>query len=255
MPTPIKVQGYGWRPSLPDQRDFRFSAQPAQFDLPPQLSLRDLCPAVWDQGQLGSCTAHAVGSAYVMEAKKQGVVEFMPARLFMYYNARSLEGTVKEDSGATLRDAVKAVANWGAPPESMKPYDITKFARKPTKRIYQVGARNQALRYLSIPQDAQQIKIRIAQGFPVIIGFTVYQSFETQAVARTGVVPMPAPNEQVLGGHAVLVVGWDDNKGVWEVRNSWGEGWGDLGYFWMPQQYLTNPNLSGDFWTIEQVEA
>jgi C1A family cysteine protease len=255
MATPIKVQGYGWRPSLPDQRDFRFSAEPAQFDLPAQLSLRDLCPAIWDQGQLGSCTAHAVGAAYVMEAKKQGVVEFMPARLFCYYNARTLEGTVREDSGATLRDAVKAVANWGAPPESMQPYDIAKFTRKPTKRTYQVGARNQALRYMSIPQDAQQVKIRIAQGFPVIIGFTVYQSFESQSVARTGVVPMPAPNEQVLGGHAVLVVGWDDAKGAWEVRNSWGEGWGDHGYFWMPQQYLTNRNLSGDFWTIEQVEA
>lgn len=255
MATPVKVKRYGWRPSLPDHRDLRFTApDEATFSLPPQLSLRDRCPAVWNQGNLGSCTAHAVGAAYIMEAKRQGVYEYMPARLYMYFNARLLERTQNEDSGATLRDAVKAVAAWGVPAESMWPYDIAKFTKKPTYRTYQVGSRNQALRYMAVAQSETQIKARLVQGYPVIVGFSVFESFESQAVRASGAMPMPGPDETLLGGHAVLVVGWDDNRGCWEVRNSWGSRWGDRGYFWMPYQYLLDRNLSGDFWTIEQVE-
>lgn len=254
MPEPIQIKGFGWKPSLPDQRDLRLTFQVA-LELPPRWSLRASCPAVWDQGDLGSCTAHAVGAAYIMEAKRQGIYEYMPSRLFMYYNARYLEGTTKEDSGATLRDAVKAVANWGVPPESMLSYDINRFSRKPSKRVYQVGLKNQALKYMSVSHSEFQIKNRLRQGFPVIVGFSVYQSFATYEVTRTGNIPMPGPTESLLGGHAVLVVGWDDTRNSWEIRNSWGEGWGDAGYCWMPYQYLSRPDLSGDFWTIQQVES
>jgi C1A family cysteine protease len=93
----------------------------------------------------------------------------------------------------------------------------------------------------------------LAAGYPFVFGFTVYSSFEGQEVAKTGVVSMPTPDEQVVGGHAVLAVGYDDASQAFIVRNSWGAGWGQEGYFTMPYAYLTTRALSSDFWTIRIV--
>jgi C1A family cysteine protease len=95
----------------------------------------------------------------------------------------------------------------------------------------------------------------IASGFPFVVGFAVYESFESDAVARTGTVPLPAPTEAVIGGHAVLAVGYDDAKQRFHMMNSWGAGWGDKGFFTMPYAYLTDEDLSADFWTIRIVEV
>lgn len=94
----------------------------------------------------------------------------------------------------------------------------------------------------------------LASGYPFVFGFSVYESFESQAVAQTGIVPMPSPNEQLLGGHAVLAVGYDDEQGRFIVRNSWGKDWGMEGYFTIKYDYLLNDNLADDFWTIRRVE-
>jgi C1A family cysteine protease len=178
---------------------------------------------------------------------------FVPSRLFIYYNERVIEGTVDSDSGAQLRDGVKAVAKLGICPETDWPYDISKFTQKPPAKAFTDARRDLARNYLRIPQVLSQMKGCLAAGYPFVFGFTVYQSFESAAVAKSGKVPMPRANEQVLGGHAVCAVGYDDAQQSFIVRNSWGPRWGKQGYCFMPYTYLSDPQLASDFWTLRKV--
>jgi C1A family cysteine protease len=249
-----KIKRYGWIPDLPDNRDFKFAAPPVA--LPPKVDLRPACPPVYDQGQLGSCTANAIGAAHQFEQIKQDAkAAFIPSRLFIYYNERSIEHTVDQDSGGMLRDGLKSVAQQGVCPETDWPYVITKFTNKPTPTCYKEAKDNQVTSYQSVAQTPDQMKSCLALGYPFVLGFSVYESFESPAVAKSGIVPMPKKGEKMLGGHAVLVVGYDDSQSRFIVRNSWGTGWGQAGYFMMPYDYFTNPNLASDFWTIRLVEV
>jgi C1A family cysteine protease len=219
------------------------------------VDLRDKCPPIYDQGQLGSCTANAIGGALQFDQVKQKEKDFVPSRLFIYYNERVIEGTVHSDSGAQIRDGVKAVAKQGGPKEDPTwPYDIQKFDKKPPDKAYNEGKRHQAIRYLRLTQALSQLKGCLAEGFPFVFGFAVYESFESQEVAKTGKVPMPRAKEAFLGGHAVLAIGYDEGEQRFIVRNSWGAGWGMEGYFTMPYPYLLQGSLSRDFWTIRRVE-
>jgi C1A family cysteine protease len=256
MAEPIKIKRYGWRPDRPDQRDQLYAAPPASIAaLPPAVDLRPNCPPVYDQGELGSCTANAIGAAIQFEQMKQGITAFVPSRLFIYYNERVIEGTVESDSGAEIRDGMKTANHDGAPEEATWPYVIANFAKKPPQKAYDEGLKHQVLLYRRIIRDLTQMKACLATGYPFVFGFSVYESFESAAVARTGEMPMPSPSEKLLGGHAVLAVGYDDPSGRFIVRNSWGDGWGMKGYFTMPYTYLTQRNLASDYWTIRLVEA
>jgi C1A family cysteine protease len=248
---------YGWAPDLPDQRDHLYSApQPVLAKMPPKKDLRSGCPPVYDQGQLGSCTANAISGAIQFEQKKQKVKIFVPSRLFIYYNERDMEGTVNSDAGAQIRDGVKSVANLGVCPEIEWPYDINKFANKPTPKCYTDATKCQAVGYQRLDSsNLNQLKGCIASGFPFVFGFTVYDAFESPEVAKTGVLNMPGPKEKVQGGHAVLAVGYDDATQRFAVRNSWGKDWGIKGYFTIPYAYLTTSNLADDFWTIRILKA
>jgi C1A family cysteine protease len=254
----IKVQRYGWRPSLPDFRDLKF-LPPSGASLPDVVDLRgyDLLPEVWDQGELGSCTSHAILAAFQYEQRRQGLPAFNASRLGHYYMERAYEGTPLEDAGAMIRDGIKIVLADGVFPEADWPYDISRFAERPPQACYAAAVKHTAVRYQGLAQDGSSYHLRhaMASGFPVIVGFTVYESFESNAVASTGNVPMPHRGERVLGGHAVLVVGYDMRKlpGHFIVRNSWGSGWGDKGHFFMPVEYLCNDRLSDDFWMINTV--
>ena len=132
---------------------------------------------------------------------------FIPSRLFIYYNERVIEGTVNTDAGAMLRDGIKTVAKQGACPEPMWPYLIAGFKTKPSAACYAEGAKHTAVSYQRLVQSLSQMQGCLASGYPFVFGFTVYESFETNTVARTGHVPMPASGEHVLGGHAVCAVG------------------------------------------------
>jgi C1A family cysteine protease len=223
--------------------------------LPVRVDLRDECPPVYNQGSLGSCTANAIAAALEFDRMKQGEPDiFIPSRLFIYYNERVMEGTVDEDSGAMIRDGIKSVAKQGAPHESLWPYVIKQFRRKPSKAAYKDAHKHAAVLYQRLRPDIQQLRGCLASGFPFTFGFSVYTSFESDAVARTGRVPLPAPKEKLLGGHAVLAVGYDHARERFIVRNSWGPGWGMKGYFTMPYAYLLDENLSDDFWTIKLVQ-
>jgi C1A family cysteine protease len=231
------------------------------------VDLRKHCPKVYDQGQIGSCTANAIAGAIEFDVKKQGKPDFMPSRLFIYYNERAMEHTVATDSGAQIRDGVKSVNKLGVCPEPEWPYIATpadpntnvwppgaKPAQKPTPNCYTDALQHQALNYQSVSRDLAQFRGCLADGYPFVLGFTVYSAFESASVAQTGVLNMPASSEQVLGGHAVLAVGYDDTAQRFIVRNSWGTSWGMKGYFTMPYAYLLSQNLSSDFWTIRVVE-
>jgi C1A family cysteine protease len=209
---------------------------------------------VYDQGELGSCTANAIAAALQFDQIKEKQPQaFIPSRLFIYYNERVIEGTVDTDSGAQIRDGIKSVATQGDCPETLWPYDITKFAVKPPPQCYSQALKFTAVKYQRLTQTANQFKGCLASGYPFVFGFTVYDSFESKQVAQTGHAPMPSPSDTVVGGHAVMAVGYDDSQNWFIVRNSWGPGWGMNGYFTLPYAYLLEPNLSSDFWTIRVV--
>ncbi len=246
--------GYGWVPDLPDHRDTLYGVvRPIPPTLPPSADLRPTCSPVEDQGNLGSCTGNALAGA-VEYLEKHDKVRFENiSRLFIYYNERVIEHTVKEDAGAMIRDGIKTLVKQGACSETTWPYVASKFAVKPSPTAYKEGLDHQVTAYARL-QTTDEMRACLAQGFPFVFGFSVYESFESAQVAKTGIVSMPKRNEKQVGGHAVLAVGYDDAAQRFIVRNSWGPRWGIKGYFTMPYAYLADRNLSDDFWTIRRQE-
>jgi C1A family cysteine protease len=248
-----KIARYGWIPDLPDHRDHLFAAAPPVLAaLPKATDLRQDCPPVYDQGAIGSCTANAIAAAIQFDQMKQKLDDqFEPSRLFIYYNERVIEGTVSSDSGAQIRDGIKTVANTGYCPEDPDwEYVTSDFAQKPPKKAYTDAAHHKITSYQRVARDLDQMKGCLAAGYPFVFGFSVYESFEGGAVAKSGNVPMPSPYETLIGGHAVAAVGYDDAQSWFLARNSWGAEWGMAGYFTLPYAYLTDRGLASDFWTI-----
>lgn len=250
---------HGWLPDKPDPRDKNYYDHAYRVErtavLPPSVDLRAQCPPVYDQGQLGSCTANAIAGLHeFLQMKQQQAQPFTPSRLLIYYDERAMEGTVSQDAGAMIRDGIKSVAKQGACPEVEWPYIISKFATKPPKKCYTDALQHQALSYERIT-SLTQIKTSLAvAGLPVVFGFLVYSSFESDEVAQTGVMPLPQHGEQVLGGHAIMAVGYDDASQRLLIRNSWSDSWGQQGYFTMPYAYAVNSKYCSDFWTIRSIE-
>jgi C1A family cysteine protease len=244
---------FGWIRDLPDPRDFKFKV-PAPIELPELVDFRLQCPLIYDQGESNSCTANAMGGAFQFEQISQKKQDFMPSRLFIYYNTRVLEGTVNSDCGATLRDTMKTLVDNGVCPESKWGFNLSKLTVKPNCCCYYTAKKNQVLQYLSVTRNLTEIKSCLAEGYPIAFGFIVFESFMTDSVKNSGIAVMPLLSEQALGGHAVLIVGYDNSKNALIVRNSWGTNWGLSGYFYLPYEYITTPNLASDFWTIRLVE-
>lgn len=251
-----KIRRYGWRPDLPDRRDQMLRIPGVPFSaLPASVDLRGpLMPPVYDQGQVGSCTGNSTAGAVQFERRRQQLnPDWVPSRLFIYYGAREIDGDLSYDGGAQIRDAIKSVVTWGAPPEEVWPYDVTKVLTTPTPDAYTAGQTDLAIQYQRIVASIYSLRVALAiNNLPVVFGFTVYESFESDVVAQTGVVPMPGANEGVVGGHAVLMVGYDNDKEVFLVRNSWGEGWGMQGYFTLPYEFVPS-GLAADFWQISKM--
>ena len=245
---------YGWKPDLPDARDHKFKVPRFRGGLPSSVDLRASCPAIYDQGELGSCTANAIGAAVQFDLMKQGLIGFVPSRLQIYYCERVIEHSVAQDAGAEIRDGIKVVAKTGAAHEDLWPYDVAKFAKKPPKPVYVSAAKTRVSSYERLTPTLNLMKACLAAGFPFVFGFSVYESFESDRVAKTGKMPVPKPSEQLLGGHAVMACGYSDAKKAMLVRNSWGPDWGLKGCFWMPFAVIANTNMCDDFWTIRMIK-
>jgi len=177
----------------------------------------------------------------------------MPSRLVIYYNERSLEGTVASDSGAQIRDGIKTVAAEGFCPESQWPYDIARFAECPPASCYEGALQERVSQYLRLPRATIPLLTCLASGYPFVFGFSVYEGFESALTASTGIANLPLPSESLVGGHAVVAAGYDLATSRFIVRNSWGSTWGMGGYFTLPFDYLLQPGLAADYWTIRQV--
>ncbi len=243
---------YGWKRDEYDPRDYPFHSTRA--DLPARVDLRHLFPEVYKQAPLHSCCGNALAAAIQFEQRKQELPAFRPSRLFIYYNARAREHVQRKDGGAHLRDAIKAVAKHGVPPEEIWPYVPHKFAHKPAAHVYHEASKNRVTEYLRLHHDVRSMKACLAEGYPFVFGVMLYESFDAQKVTDTGIVPVPHPHtERVVGGHAMLCVGYDEAENMFIVRNSWGHSWGKDGYCFVPFEYLRHHKLSDDFWTLRMV--
>jgi C1A family cysteine protease len=242
----------GWIKDKLDERDFSFIPDEKLVQaLPTSVDLRSDCPPVYDQGELGSCTANAIAAAFEFDLLRQKLKDFIPSRLFIYYYERLLEGTVSEDAGAAIRDGCKVINLRGVCPESLWPYDTSKFAVQPPLAATVAARGDKSLTYKRVPQTLRSMKACLASGFPIVFGINVYQSFMD---ASNGDIPDPQPSEQLLGGHALLCVGYDDSTQRFHFRNSWGSSWGDgNGYGTISYGYLTSQDAS-DFWVIQTVK-
>lgn len=253
--------GYGWRAQRPDNRDHEFLPPVPRQALPLTYALDVSKIPVLDQGQQGSCTGHGTAGIVMFDQQNQGEPVVVPSREFIYYNARVYEGAPDQDSGAEVRDAVKVVANLGVPADSDFPYNDQVFSRKPPAKAYSDAVKQEALVYEAVRYP--HLNQALASGFPVVFGFTVYESFESEQVADTGHVPIPSPGEQVVGGHCVWTWGYNSNQtGSFQgipprtkaCRNSWGAGWGDHGNFYLPQWFFDSGQCS-DYWVINRLGA
>lgn len=240
---------YGWYPDIPDQRDYLYGAIQPIVRLSKQIDLRGLCSAVENQGDLGSCTAQALAGNLEFLDNKADVVYADVSRLFIYYNERALIDSVDYDSGASLRDGIKSLKNSGVCGEKLWPYNIEAFTKKPSAKCYKEAEKRRIKSYYRI-KSLREMLTCLIEGYPFVFGFTVYESFESERVEKTGKVNMPHKSEAALGGHAVMAVGYDQSKKRFLVRNSWGTGWGMNGYFTMPFKYLET--LAEDFWTVRK---
>ncbi len=251
---PSGFGGYGWVPQVPDIRDAKLSIPPTTA-LPAEV---DLCtgpdmPPVYDQGQLNSCTANAIAAAVDFDNYVRTQRFLTPSRMWIWYQERAIEGTVGQNTGAQVRDGAKVVANLGVCPETDWPYSPATFAQTPPQQDYTDALGDRVLTYATVPQDLWSIKTVLAGGRPVVFGFTVYSAFESPQVAATGIVLMPSPADQIVGGHAVVLVGYNDAVDRFRVRNSWGTGGGQQGYFELPYLYVTSAQLASDFWVLQTV--
>jgi C1A family cysteine protease len=243
---------FGWIKDKDDYRDLLYFQRITT--VPDVMDLTNKMPEVYDQGSLGSCVFNALGAAFHYLLFFEDKEVFMPSRLFPYYNYREKENCVNEDSGAQIRTAIKTYVKKGVCKESDWDYDISKFTVKPNDFCYQDAMEHQLLKYHRL-RNISQLEQCISEGYPVVCGISIYESFQTEKVSRHGHVPIPDPGkEQFLGGHAVMLVGFNRREKWFKVRNSWGAKWGESGYFYLPYAFVGNVALASDFWTIRLTE-
>lgn len=255
---------YGWVKDTKDERDRLYSVS-RPIALPDHVDLRAGGPQIFDQGQASSCTGNGVAALMEFVRGKQADLPMVSlSRLMIYFNAREMEGATDQDGGAQIRDAIKSVATQGVCMETEWPYDLSKLHDKPPADCYYNGLNDKAVEYSRVPQTMQDIKTCLAEGYPVVFGATLYESFKSAQVMGDGVVPLPHSGEKVVGGHCMLMVGYYDTKPEWRaatpvpsfpavlVRNSWGA-WGYEGCAWFQWDYLLDPALTADLWTVRLV--
>jgi C1A family cysteine protease len=225
----------------------------SQVAIPPVLDNSPKCSPIEDQGQTSSCTAHAiVGRLENLEIVEKEVFTRL-SRLFVYWNERDKEGDTNEDGGAMISDGVMSVCTTGVCQESLWPFNTNEMFTKPNAAAFADAVHHKGLQFHAVNQTQDDLVHCLAAGNTIVFGITVFSSMESDEVAQTGLVPMPTADDQCMGGHAVLIVGYDLKKRLFRIRNSWGPNWGDHGYFYLPFEYVLNPQLASDFFLITKI--
>ncbi len=239
---------YGCRPDTKDQRDRMLVAR--RGPVLDTVDLRQWAPPVMDQEAIGSCTAHGVTAAARFNIIKRATTyDFEMSRLQLYYDTRADEGTEASDAGAEIRDVIKMLATNGVGHEDLWPYDVSRFAEEPSQPVYDDAVQYKALVYERVDVSAMGLKMALSAGHPVIIGVSIYESFEGLEVEHSGMVPMPRASENMMGGHCMLCLGYDQRGFI--VRNSWGPNWGDEGNCYFPAAYLGSQTYGNDYWVVD----
>ena len=273
--THFKQKGLGWKPDIPDVRDHIYAA--------PQQILKEGLPSFVDLRQDhkdsdGACghdedyqsnipkyinnqlvTNSCVGQSTSMDYESTLLVQdstnvFTPSKLFIYYNARKAIGQEGIDEGCVIRDAFKSINRDGVVSEADWPFDPNKVTVEPPSELYEKAKDHQVIEYKRIPRSLDQMKGCLAEGYPFVFGFSVYESFYDPETVELGKAHLPVKGDRLLGGHAVICVGYNDADKTFICINSWGKDWGDNGCFTIPYDYLLNENLSDDFWSVRKVE-
>ena len=264
--VPHPIYHGGWKPDPKDPRDHKFGLYrpgETQGDETTPSDLRQLLDAIWNQLTEGSCTAHGSGKCARFALSQEGEDIGMPARNFIYGQARQMEGDFGQDNGATVRDAIKSIAQFGVPPETLFPYGPATLFAVPTPNIFTAAKQHPAIQYLSIDNSqAGEMIGCLAAGYPFAFGMTLQESFMSDAVAATGFVPIPAPNEDIAGGHCMAAVGYNpalvfpdgSTKQTIIVANSWDVTWGDEGYCYIPLEMFLDTARTDDCWTIRKMK-
>lgn len=255
-----KIKGFGWRKQHPDQRDFKL-AKLFRPEMPTQsvfLSDKYKMPKIVDQGNLGSCTGNGTGGIIMFDllnnhdVNKVSEVFTFPSRLFLYYGGREKENSILSDAGAEIRDVIKTAAKQGVCSEETWPYMPERFSMRPTRYAYNKALQYKSLDYYSLDNtNPAELQTCLQQGFPFVLGFTVYASFE--GIGPNGRMPIPSTSEYILGGHCVYCIGYDLQTDMYLCVNSWGPLWAAQGKFWMPAQVMNNADITGDCWMIKTV--
>jgi C1A family cysteine protease len=233
-----------------DSRDYIYKEKIVQ-KLPQKVDMRAKMPPVVDQSKLGSCTTNAIVSGLRQFLRiKNGESNAVLSRLYLYWHEREVEGTLGTDAGAEIRTGMKLLKNLGVCPEKDFPYVISTYNDKPSADAEAHAAEFKIKEYSRVT-DLTMLKTALAEGYPVVFGFLVYSSFKSPEATETGWVSLPQEGEELLGGHAVLAVGYDDFREVVICRNSWGRSWGDHGYFYLPYDFWAY-NLVDDMWTAKK---
>lgn len=241
----------GWRRALPDFRNVQYKLNNNNRIVPEVVDLRAVMPPIYDQGNLGSCTLNATVAAIACDIVRQQQGAFMGSRLFGYYNARAREDCIDSDSGCTIPDAIKAIRQLGICAELTWPYDESQVTVRPSTGAYTEALQVKIDKTESLSQSLNMMQGCLMDGYPIVCGISIFSSFPMDT--KDGIVSMPTVNDSLAGGHAILLVGYDNKTDRFIFRNSWGTGWGDSGYGYLPYDYILNSGLAADFWKIVTV--
>ncbi len=243
----------GWMPDHPDHRDKVYAMSGPVIALPAHATLAAGLPPVYNQLQTSSCTGNSSCGLFDYTYKEEHKKFMFPSRLFPYYNARVVEGSVRSDSGAMIRDVIKSFVTKGVCVETSWPFRENKVTAKPTAKCYSDALKMEAKEYQRLDnKNITMLKTSIVHGDPFVFGLSLFDNMSL-IDGTNNLLSVPDKSAEFLGGHALLCYGYDDFVKAFLVRNSWGAEWGKDGNFMVSYDYMTNPELADDFWTIKKV--